>query len=78
MPEIKVRFDPDDLERLTNEASKMLIPRSTLIRNRALGRQLAPADYHRLVSDAAAHLRNDLPRRHVEHLVAFVVSRVLQ
>jgi hypothetical protein len=76
MSDVRIKFQPGDLERLTAEAAQLLIPRTELIRRRALCKALSVAEYHRLVADAAAHLRNDLSRRHVEQLVAFVVTRL--
>lgn len=78
MKEIKVRFTPSDLVALDQQAAAAGVSRSELIRSRALvsncDRPLAVADYHRLISDATANVRGDIPRRLVEQLVAFVVT----
>jgi len=78
MREVKVRFEPSDLELLDHHAAVAGITRSELIRSRALvlnyDAHLTVAGYHRLVSDAATHLRGDIPRSTVEHLIAFVIT----
>jgi len=78
MKEIKVRFSTDDLLALDQQAEAAGITRSELIRSRALvsncDSSLTVASYHRLVSDATANLRGDIPRRMVEQLVAFVIT----
>jgi hypothetical protein len=78
--EIKVRFKPDDVARLDREAAAAGTSRAELIRSRALATgevaRLSTADYHRLVAGAAAFMHGDLPARHVESLVAYVISAV--
>jgi len=78
MKEVKVRFEPADLVALEQAAAAAGVSRSELIRSRALVSDckggLTVAGYHRLVSDATAHLRGDIPRRMVEQLIAFVVT----
>ena len=81
MQEIKVRFQPEDLAALDQQAAALGTSRAQLIRDRALTSgvaRLTTADYHRLVSGAAAHMRGDLSHRHVEHLVAYVITRLDQ
>lgn len=78
MKEVKVRFTPADLVALDQQAAAAGISRSELIRSRALvsncDRPLAVADYHRLISDANACVRGDIPRRMVEQLVAYTLT----
>jgi hypothetical protein len=78
MKEIKVRFEPADLVLLDQQAAAAGVSRAELIRSRALVANcqhgLTVAGYHRLVSDATAYLRGDIPRRMVEQLTAFVVT----
>jgi hypothetical protein len=76
--EIKVRFKPDDVTRLDREAAAAGTSRAELIRSRALATgvvaRLHTADYHRLVAGAAAFMHGDLPQRHVELLVSYVLN----
>jgi hypothetical protein len=78
MKEVKVRFTPADLAMLDQHAALAGISRSELIRSRALVANcdagLSVAGYHRLVSDALANVRGDIPRRMVEQLVAYVIT----
>lgn len=78
MREVKVRFDEPDLLALDHQAAAAGVSRAELIRSRALVANcqhgLTVAGYHRLVSDATAYLRGDIPRRMVEQLTAFVVT----
>jgi len=78
MKEVKVRFEPADLVALDQQAAAAGVSRAELIRSRALVSNcdsgLTVAGYHRLVSDATAYLRGDIPRRMVEQLTAFVVT----
>lgn len=81
MQEIKVRFQPADLAALDHHAAIAGVPRAALIRDRALSGvlpRLTTADYHRLVADALAFTRGDLPRQHVETLIAYVITRLDQ
>jgi hypothetical protein len=81
MQEIKFRISPADLARLDRDAAASGISRSQLIRSRALASPMAPlstADYHALVADALAATRGNLPRLHVECLVAFVVQKLYE
>jgi len=78
MKEVKVRFTPEDLAMLDQQADAAGVSRSELIRSRALVANcdsgLTVARYHRLVSDALANVRGDIPRRMVEQLVAYVIT----
>lgn len=78
MKEVKVRFTPADLVVLDQQAATAGISRSELIRSRALvancDARIAVADYHRLISDANACVRGDIPRRMVEQLVAYTLT----
>ncbi len=78
MREVKVRFDEADLMVLDAAAAAADVSRSELIRSRALVANcqhgLTVSGYHRLVSDATAYLRGDMPRRMVEHLTAYVIT----
>lgn len=80
MQEIKLRLHPADLERLTAEAAALGIPRAHLIRDRALALPavagLSTMAYHSLVAGAAAYMRGDLSRHHVETLVAYVIAQL--
>lgn len=81
MREIKVLFDPADLQHLDQQAATAGIARSALIRDRALSvdlPRLTTAAYHALVADVVAFNRGDLPRQRVETLVAYVISRLDQ
>ena len=78
MKEVKVRFEPADLMALDHQAAMAGVSRAELIRSRALVSNcdsgLTVARYHRLVSDALANVRGDIPRRMVEQLVAYVIT----
>ena len=78
MREVKVRFDEPDLLALDQQAAAAGVSRAELIRSRALVSNcdsgLTVAGYHRLVSDALANVRGDIPRRMVEQLVAYVIT----
>ena len=78
MREVKVRFEEPDLMALDAAAAAAGVSRSELIRSRALVANcqhgLTVAGYHRLVSDATAYLRGDMPRRMVQQLTAFVIT----
>lgn len=78
MKEIKVAFHEPDLEVLDQQAKLAAVSRSELIRSRALvlncNSGLTVSGYHRLISDATAYLRGDMPRRMVELLTAFVIT----
>lgn len=83
MLEIKVRFTPTDLERITAEAASIGISRSELIRRRALvtdcqqgGAALDTMAYHRLVAGATRHIAGHLPRHLVEQIVIYVITRL--
>ena len=77
MQEIKVRFNPDDLTALDQQAAAAGTSRSALIRDRAL-RRLTTVEYHALVADAVAFMRGHLPRMQVETLTAYVITRLDQ
>lgn len=77
MIEIKVRFQPDDLAALDHQAAASGISRAQLIRDRAVAR-LTTVEYHRLVADAVAAMRGDMPRLQVEYLVAYVITKLDQ
>lgn len=81
MQEIKVRFNPDDLAALDQQAAAAGTSRAALIRNKALSLPVARLNtvaYHALVADAVAHMRGGLPRLQVETLVAYVITRLDQ
>ena len=81
MQEIKVRFNPEDIQHLERQAATAGTNRTALIRDRALSSglpRLSTAAYHQLVSDAAAFMRGDLNHRHVETLIAYVITRLDQ
>jgi hypothetical protein len=77
MPEIKLHVTEDDLGRLNQDAAAAGTSRAALIRDRAL-RRLTTVEYHALVAGAAAHMRGDLSRLHVETLTAYVITRLDQ
>ena len=79
MQEVKVRFNPADIYHLDQQAGVAGTSRAGLIRDRALSSglpRLSTAAYHQLVSDAAAFMRGDLNHRHVETLIAYVITRL--
>ena len=82
MREIKLRLMPTDLARLDREAAAAGVSRAELIRQRALAGNagsvagLSTAEYHRVVSDAAAFMHGDLSHQRVELLVAYVINRL--
>ena len=81
MQEIKVRFNPDDLTALDQQAAASGASRSAFIRNKALSlpiARLTTVEYHSLVADAVSAMRGDLPRLQVEYLVAYVITRLDQ
>jgi hypothetical protein len=83
MREIKLSVSDDLLDQLNAAAAAAGIPRAQLIRSRiancnAGGLQLSPSDYHHLVADAAAFMRNDFPRHQIETLTAYVIQRLDQ
>lgn len=81
LQEVKVRLSAADLQVLDSHAALAGVSRSALIRDRALSASLASfstTDYHRLVSDSCAFMRGDLSPRHVETLIAYVITRLDQ
>ena len=81
MQEIKVRFEAADLTALDHQAAAAGTSSSAFIRNKALSvpvARLSTVEYHRLVADAVAATRGDLPRLQVEYLVAYVITRLDQ
>lgn len=79
MQEIKVRFNPDDLTALDQQAAAAGTSRSAFIRNKALSlpvARLTTVEYHALVADAVSAMRGDLPRMQVETLTAYVIARL--
>jgi hypothetical protein len=83
MQEVKVRFQPSDLDMLDQQAAATGTNRSALIRQRAIVANyeqglygLTPTAYHALVSDAAAFMGGVVPRQHVELLTAYVITRL--
>jgi hypothetical protein len=83
MQEVKVRFQPSDLDMLDQQAAAAGTNRSALIRQRAIVAYyeqglygLTPTAYHALVSDAAAFMGGVIPRQHVELLTAYVITRL--
>ena len=83
MIQIKTHLQPTDVAMLDREAAMLGITRSELIRRRITGCNndgsgLTPADYHRIVADAARFMRNAIDRRAVETLTAYVIQRLHQ
>jgi hypothetical protein len=81
MQEIKVRFNPEDIQHLERQAAAAGTNRTALIRDRALSSglpRLTTAAYHALVADAASYMRGDLPKLQVETLIAYVITRLDQ
>jgi len=81
MQEVKVRFPAEDLAVLDQQVAVAGISRAELVRNRALSAalpRLTVSDYHRLVADSCAFMRGDLNPRHVETLIAYVITRLDQ
>jgi hypothetical protein len=81
MQEIKVRFNPEDIQHLERQAAAAGTSRAGLIRDRALSlpvARLTTVEYHALVADAAAFMRGDLPKLQVETLIAYVITRLDQ
>tara|TARA_R110000868_G_scaffold31638_6_gene115950 strand:+ start:2661 stop:2945 length:285 start_codon:yes stop_codon:yes gene_type:complete len=81
MQEIKVRFNPEDIQHLERQAAAAGTNRTSLIRDRALSTaltRLSTVEYHALVADAAAFMRGDLSRLQVETLIAYVITRLDQ
>jgi len=81
MQEIKVRFNPEDIQHLERQAAAAGTNRTALIRDRALRSglpRLSTAAYHALVADAAAFMHGDLPKLQVETLIAYVITRLDQ
>jgi hypothetical protein len=81
MQEVKVRFPAEDLAVLDRQVAVAGVSRAELVRNRALSPalpRLTVSDYHRLVSDATTYMRGDLRQQHVEHLIAYVITRLDQ
>ena len=83
MQEVKVRFQPSDLDAIDRQAAAAGTNRSALIRQRAIVAEyeqelygLTPTAYHALVSDAAAFMGGVIPRQHVELLTAYVITRL--
>jgi hypothetical protein len=81
MQEIKVRFNPEDIQHLERQAAAAGTSRAALIRDRALSlpvARLTTVEYNALVADAAAYMRGDLPKLQVETLTAYVITRLHQ
>ena len=83
MQEVKVRFQPSDLDAIEQQAAAAGTNRAALIRQRAIVADyeqglygLTPTAYHALVSDAAAFMGGVVPRQHVELLTAYVITRL--
>lgn len=74
--ETKVYLSPTERESLDREATRRLITRGQLIRERALGvvspRPASPQTYARAV-ERAARVVSGVPRPHLEAIVASVV-----
>jgi hypothetical protein len=85
MKEVKVSFSPEDLQRLTAEATASGVSRAELIRSRALVTDcqhgVAALDtlaYHRLVTAAVRSCGGALPRHLVEQIVIYVLIQLSQ
>lgn len=77
--ETKVYLTPEERDYLDTQATKQLITRSELIRDRALGADGIPAitlpAYHRAI-EAAARTVSGIPRHQLEAIVASVIAAV--
>ena len=81
LQEVKVRMSPADITAVDLQAAATGTSRSAFIRDKVLSApptSITTADYHRLVSDACTFMRGDLNSRHVETLVAYVITRLDQ
>jgi hypothetical protein len=81
LQEVKIRLSAADLQAVDDQAAAAGISRSAFIRDKVLSAALpgiTTAGYHRLVSDSCAFMRNDLNPRHVETLIAYVITRLDQ
>lgn len=81
LQEVKIRLSAADLQVLDAQVAAAGANRSQFIRDRVLSTalvKLTPTDYHRLVADSCAFMRGDLNPRHVETLIAYVITRLDQ
>ncbi len=81
LQEVKIRLSTADLQALDARVAAAGANRSAFIRDRVLSAalvKLTPTDYHRLVADSCAFMRGDLNPRHVETLIAYVITRLDQ
>jgi hypothetical protein len=82
MQRIEVRFEPEDIQRLDQQAAALKMTRAELVRSRALAtpkgstRAYTATEYNQLVAAAHRFTHGDLDRRHVETLVGFVFTRL--
>jgi hypothetical protein len=83
MQEVKVRFQPSDLDLIDRQAAAAGTNRAALIRQRAIVAEyeqglygLTPSAYHAFASDAAAFMGGIISRQHVELLTAYVITRL--
>jgi uncharacterized protein (DUF1778 family) len=81
LQEVKIRLAAADLQAVDTAAAALGTSRSAFIRDKVLSAPLpaiTTADYHRLVAESCAFMRGDLNARHVETLIAYVISRLDQ
>lgn len=79
MKEIKVRFDPQDLRRIDQQAAHFGVSRSELIRQQLCAdpsrkaHNLTPQGYYELVATARKRTGNSVDPRQVESIVSAVL-----
>lgn len=81
LTEIKARFTPADLAAIDAAAASHGVSRAEYIRRRVtecddMPLALSTMAYHRLVTAAAREMRAAIPRHHIEHLVAYVITHL--
>jgi hypothetical protein len=80
MKEIKLRFEPADLERLDQQAQEQGISRAELIRDRVLSGEakspLSTLQFNQLLADAQRYMQGHVDRRQIETLVSYVFNRL--
>ena len=75
--DVRIRFEPEELESIDARAEELGLSRSEFIRNTLARPIMGPDEFRRLCAEARQRVGNALPRSHVESLVAFTLRRCL-
>ena len=77
MRKVEVRFDEEQLAQIDAECARHQCTRQAFIRNQVSRKRMEPEAFQRLCADVHKKYGGMVPRRLVDALVAYVVSRVL-